>query len=102
METAIRRLNALEYVILGVLMVLALLAGALAAWILEIMTGAQSRLAWALSSILFFALPGWVVLRRERQAKGVREGDTASSVPRSGSPTGEAEDISEETHDGGR
>ena len=70
METAIRRLNVLEYVILGVLMALALLAGALTAWILEIVTGTPSRLAWALSSLLFFVVPGWVVLRRERQAKG--------------------------------
>ncbi len=68
MEIAIRRLNVLEYVILGVLMALALLAGALTAWILEIVTGAPFRLAWALSSLLFFVVPGWVVLRRERRA----------------------------------
>ena len=34
METAIRRLNVLEWVILGVAVVLAFLAGGLAAWIL--------------------------------------------------------------------
>lgn len=73
METAIRRLNVLEYVILGVTMALALLAGALAAWLVGSLTGAPFRLTWALSSLLFFIVPGWIVLRRERQAKEVRE-----------------------------
>lgn len=68
METAIRRLHALEYVILGLTMVLALVAGALAAWTAENLTGASFRLTWALSSLLFFVVPGWVVLRRERRA----------------------------------
>ncbi len=105
METAIRRLNALEIVILGVLMALALLAGALTAWILEIMTGAPSRLTWALSSLLFFVLPGWVVLRRERHAERVREGGagTAGSAPADASfPTAPTEDITEKRDDGGR
>ena len=74
METAIRRLNALEYVILGVAMALSFLAWALAAWLVGSVTGAPFRLTWALSSLLFFVVPGWAVLRRERQAKGVREG----------------------------
>ncbi len=86
METAIRRLNVLEYLILGVLMALALLAGALTAWILEIVIGSPPRLAWAFSSLLFFVVPGWVVLRRERQAKGA-------------APT---EDLTEKIDDGGR
>ena len=99
METAIRRLNVLEYVILGVAVVLALLAGALAAWLVENVAGAPFRLTWALSSLLFFAVPGWVVLRRERQAEGVRKGGagTAGSAP--ADPT---EDIVEKRDDGGR
>ena len=99
METAIRRLNLLEYVILGVAVVLALLAGALAAWLVENVAGAPFRLTWALSSLLFFVVPGWVVLRRERQAEGVRKGGagTASSAP--AAPT---EDIVEKRDDGGR
>jgi hypothetical protein len=68
METAIRRLNVLEYVILGVAMALALLAGALAAWMVENVTGAPFRPTWAVSSLLFFIVPGWIVLRRERRA----------------------------------
>ncbi len=68
METAIRRLNVLEYVILGVAMALALLAGALAAWMVEGVVGAPFRLTWALSSLLFFIVPGWIVFQRERRA----------------------------------
>ena len=70
METAIRRLNVLEYVILGVAMALALLAGALAAWLVEGMVAAPFRLTWALSSLLFFVVPGWIVFQRERRAGG--------------------------------
>lgn len=68
MQTAIRRLHALEYVILGVAMVLALLAGSLAAWMVENLVGAPFRPTWAVSSLLFFIVPGWIVLRRERRA----------------------------------
>ncbi len=99
METAIRRLNVLEYLILGVPMALAFLAGGLAAWLVGNVTGAPFRLTWALSSLLFFVVPGWVVLRRERQAEGVRKGGagTAGSAP--AAPT---EDITEKRDDGGR
>jgi uncharacterized membrane protein len=94
METAIRRLNALEYVILGVAMVLALLAGALAAWMVEKLVGAPFRPTWAVSSLLFFIVPGWIVLRRERRA------DTSGAAGNAGAAgTG---DITEERNDGGR
>jgi cobalamin biosynthesis protein CobD/CbiB len=86
METAIRRLNVLEWVILGVAMALALLAGWLAAWLVVNVTGAPFRLTWAVSSLLFFIVPGWTVLRRERRA--------ANNVPDG--------DITEERDDGGR
>ena len=62
METAIRRLNAFEYLILAVAMGLALLAGALAAWMAESLMGASFRLAWALSSLLFFVEPDTALL----------------------------------------
>ena len=45
METAIRRLNALEYVILAVAMALALAAGALTGWLVQSTTGASFRIA---------------------------------------------------------
>ena len=93
---AIRRLHALEYVILGVTMLLALFAGALVARMVEMVTGEPSRLTWALSSLLFFIVPGWVVFRRERQAVVAREGlaGTAGQAPTEG--------IDEVTDDGGR
>jgi uncharacterized membrane protein len=100
METAIRRLNVLEYLILGVAMALALLAGALAAWLVGSITGAPFRLTWALSSLLFFAVPGWIVLKRERQSKrqaeGAQEGvdGTAVAAP--------PELLTEKRDDGGR
>ena len=73
MEIAIRRLNALEYLILGFAVLLALLAGALTAWMVANLTGAPYRLTWALSSILFFVVPGLVVFRRERRAGRVQD-----------------------------
>ena len=124
METAIRRLNVLEYVILGVAMALALLAGALAAWMVESVTGASFRPTWAVSSLLFFIVPGWIVLRRERrsQSSGIiittETSDNAGTAGIAGLPeavddagaAGPPEavddaatgDITEESEDGGR
>jgi len=68
METAIRRLNVIEYVILGAAMGLALTAGALTAWLLQGVTGASFRILWIVTSLLFFGVPGLMVLRRERRA----------------------------------
>jgi len=106
METAIRRLNALEYVILGVAMALALIAGALAAWMVENLVGAPFRTTWAVSSLLFFVVPGWIVLRRERRAD---EGGAVGNAGK-GANTGAAEQaeradtghVTEERDDGGR
>ena len=78
METAIRRLNTLEYVILAVAMALALAAGALAAWMLHGATGASFRVSWIVSSLLFFGVPGLLVLRRERRAE---EANTTEEEP---------------------
>ncbi len=73
METAIRRLNAFEYLILGVAMGLALLAGALAAWMAESLMGASFRLAWAFSSLLFLLCQAGTC----SDGSGGREPDTA-------------------------
>ena len=69
METAIRRLDLLEYVILGVAMLLALVAGALTAWILQGTTGVSFRIMWVVTSLLFFGVPGFLVLLRERRSQ---------------------------------
>ena len=69
MATAVRRLNVMEFVLLGMAGVLALLGGALAAFALQGALGFPFRTAWAVSSLLFFVVPGVVVLMRERRAR---------------------------------
>ncbi len=69
METAIRWLNALEYVILAVAMALALAAGALTAWLVQSATGASFRISWIVASLLFFGVPGFIVLRKEHRVE---------------------------------
>ncbi len=99
MTTAIRRLNGLEYAILGVVMALALLAGALVARVVEILTGEPSRLVWALASLLFFVVPGWIVLRRERRARMERQASRVRESVDGGTPPA---GITEESDNGGR
>ncbi len=100
METAIRRLNVLEWVILGVAMALALLAGWLAAWMVESVTGAPFWPTWTVSSLLFFIVPGWIVLRRERRSgTGGTTGTTGTTGTADTAPTG---DVTEKRDDGGR
>ena len=116
METAIRRLNVLEYLILGVAMGLALLAGALTAWMAESLMGASFRLWWTLSSLLFFVVPGWIVFRRERRARAREDGassageagvvvadeDGVGSADEADAVRTDTEDIAEMRDDGGR
>jgi uncharacterized membrane protein len=79
MERAIRRLNSLEYFIIAIAMALALVAGALAAWLVERLVGGPFRVSWAVASLLFFVVPGAIVLRRERQTE--RVGESAENDP---------------------
>lgn len=65
--SAIQRLNVIEYVMLGMAGVLALLAGALVAWGLQSAAGFPFRPSWFVSSLLFFIVPGVIVLGRERR-----------------------------------
>ena len=68
---AIRRLDVLEYFILLAAVILALLGGALVAWILGAAAGFPFRISWAAASLLLFIVPGGIVylreLRRERE-----------------------------------
>lgn len=80
MATAIRRLNALEFVILGIAMVFAMVAGWISAWLLEILVDAPFRISWSVTSLLFFAVPGAIVLRRERLSNGAHDMNNAIST----------------------
>lgn len=68
---AVRRLDVLEYFILLAALILALLGGALVAWILAASTGFPFRISWAVASLLLFIVPGGTVylreLRREKE-----------------------------------
>lgn len=66
MERAIRRLHALEYVILGFVALVALGGGALVAYILSSGTDLPFRATWIVLSLLLFIVPGMVVLARDR------------------------------------
>lgn len=66
MERAIRRLNILEYLILGAAAVLALVGGALVAWLVSAVAEVSFRLSWVVASLLLFVVPGGIVYARER------------------------------------
>ncbi len=66
MERAIRRLDALEWVILLAAVGFALGGGGLVAWILSAGTGLPFRLTWIVLSVLLLVIPGGVVFLRER------------------------------------
>jgi len=62
---AIRRLNALEYLILFLAVGLALAAGAVVGWLLSYSFGLSFRWGWAGSSMLLFLIPAGVAYLRE-------------------------------------
>ena len=64
------RLTVLEYLVLGLALVLALGGGALVAWVLGPVGPLSFRWTWAIVSLLLFILPGaFVYLREFRSAK---------------------------------
>jgi hypothetical protein len=76
---AIRRLDVLEWVILAAAVGLAVVGGALVAWILAGSAGGGFRLVWMVTSGLLLIVPGVIVLIRHRReerkhAKGARTG----------------------------
>ena len=73
MERVIRRLNVLEYLILGAAALMALGGGALTALLLKESFGSSFRTAWFVSSLLLFLVPGVFVLRKES-----KQGDSPS------------------------
>ena len=67
MNRAIRRLNILEYVILGLTALIAVLGGALVAWLVSSMVEVSFRVSWVVASLLLFVIPGAVVYSREHR-----------------------------------
>jgi uncharacterized membrane protein len=65
-ERAIRRLDALEWVILGAALAFALGGGALVAAMLSAGTGLAFRPTWIVLSLALLVVPGGIVLIRER------------------------------------
>lgn len=68
LDRAIRRLDALEWILLAVAVGFALGGGAFVAWILSAGTQLGFRSTWAVISILLLVIPGLLVLVRERRA----------------------------------
>ncbi len=69
LRRAVRRLDTLEYLILGAAVILALVGGAVVAFILSAGTDLSFRSTWVVLSLLLLAVPGAVVLVRERRRR---------------------------------
>ena len=65
------RLNVLEYLILFFALVLALLGGALIAWVLASVVSTSFRVIWAVASLSLFILPGGFVYFREFRTRSL-------------------------------
>ena len=72
---AIRRLNVLEWVILGGAGLIAVLGGALVSWLIASQLKVSFRSTWIGVSILLFAVPGLVVILRAS-----RDGSTSTVI----------------------
>jgi len=79
---AVRRLDVLEYFILLAAVILALLGGALVAWILGTEVGFPFRISWAVASLLLFIVPGGIVYLRELRRERERSGPDLISEPK--------------------
>ena len=77
----LRRLDVLEYLILFLALALALLGGALVAWVLNSALGISFRWSWAAGSLLLFILPGGFVYLREFRKGGTSPDREVKSEP---------------------
>ena len=78
----LRRLDVLEYLILLLAAVLALLGGALVAWVLSASLDLSFRWSWALGSLLLFILPGGFVYLREFRRRGPSPDRVSKTEPK--------------------
>lgn len=67
LDRAIRRLDMLEYLVLGGAVLLALIAGAIGAYLLARGTSLPFFASWVVLSLLFFAGPGGFALWKQRR-----------------------------------
>ena len=77
MNRAIRRLNVLEWLLLGAAAIASLAGGWLAALLGRSALGLPFRATWMAASLLFFLIPGgiaWAAERRSRKAPQPGEG----------------------------
>ena len=68
---AIRRLDVLEWVTFAGAFVIAILGGAVIAWMVAQTAGWAFRPTWIATSLLLFVLPGGFVILRTRRAEGL-------------------------------
>ena len=79
MTRAIRRLNVLEWILLGAAAIASLVGGWLAALLGRSALGLPFRATWIVASLLLFLIPGAMALvaeRRSRKAAPKKEGAT--------------------------
>ena len=83
-QRAIRRLDMLEWVMVLGGAVLAMLGGAVFAWLLAGMAGLTFRTTWIVASLVLFVLPGTIaiiMIRRDERAGAERaSGDRPTSA----------------------
>jgi uncharacterized membrane protein len=78
----LRRLDVLEYLILFLALILALVGGLLVAWVLGSALDLPFRATWGVASILLFILPGGFVYLREFRKRGDLPPPKAKSEPK--------------------
>lgn len=76
------RLNVLEYIILFLALVLALLGGALIAWVLAPVLPTSFRVIWAVVSLTLFILPAGFVYFREFRTRRLPPDRSPESKPK--------------------
>lgn len=75
LDRAIRRLDTFEYLVMGAAVVIALVGGAAVAFILSAGTELGFFPTWVVLSIVLLAVPGILVLGRDRWQKRRRSDD---------------------------
>jgi hypothetical protein len=81
---AVRRLGWLETVLMLAAGLMALLAGAVTAWLVSDLTGMAFRIVWIGASLIFFVVPGGLVLVRTRREEAARKERLRTKTPTEG------------------